>query len=94
MDRWNPIAMLHLQRQARNERKGDLKSQAEAKKGRITAVDLTGKLVEMQNSQMEMMERAQSGTEELLIKMETEQRKLDEESRRRDQEFFLRMAEL
>ena len=50
--------------------------------------------MEMQNSQMEMMERAQSGTEELLIKMETEQRKLDEESRRRDQEFFLRMAEL
>ena len=54
-------------------------------------VDLTGKLVEMQSSQME---RAHSRTEELLIKMETEQLKLAEESRRRDQEFFLRMAEL
>ena len=43
---------------------------------------------------MEMMERAQSRTEELLIKMEKEQRKLDELSRRRDEEFFLRMAEL
>ena len=53
--------------------------------------DLTGILVEMQNSQME---RAQSRTEELLLKMETVQRKLDEESRRMDQEFFLHMAEL
>ena len=44
-------------------------------------VDLTGKLVEMQSSQMEMMERVQSQTEELLIKMEMEQRKLNEESR-------------
>ena len=57
-------------------------------------VDLTGNLVEMQSSQMEMMERAQSRTEELLIKMEKEQRKLDEVSRRRNQGFFLRMAEL
>ena len=57
-------------------------------------VDLTGKPVEIQSLQMEMMERAQSRTEELLIKMETEQRKLDEESRRRDHEFVLRMAEL
>ena len=74
------------------------KPSRKAKKGRVTAatamVDLTGKLVEMQSSQMEMMERAQSRTEELLIKMEKEQRKLDELSRRRDEEFFLRMAEL
>ena len=35
-DRWNRIAVLHLQRQARNERKGYLISQAEAKKGRVT----------------------------------------------------------
>ena len=74
------------------------KQSRKAKKGRVTAstamVDLTGKLVEMQSSQMEMMERAQSRTEELLIKMEKEQRKLDEVSRRRNQGFFLRMAEL
>ena len=58
------------------------KQSRKAKKGRVTAatamVDLTGKLVEMQSSQMEMMERAQSQTEELLIKMAMEQRKLDE----------------
>ena len=74
------------------------KPSRKAKKGRVTAatamVDLTGKLVEIQSLQMEMMERAQSGTEELLIKMEKEQRKLDEVSRRRNQGFFLRMAEL
>ena len=39
------------------------KQSRKAKKGRVTAstamVDLTGKLVEMQSSQMEMMERAQ-----------------------------------
>ena len=61
------------------------KASRKAKKGRVTAatvmVDLTGKLVEMQSSQMEMLDRVQSRTEELLIKMETEQRKLNEESR-------------
>ena len=49
-------------------------------------VDLTEKLVEMQRSQAELMAKAQSRTEELMLKMEMEQRKLDEESRRRDQE--------
>ena len=68
------------------------------KKSRVTAatalIDLTEKLVEMQRSQAEMIDKAQSRTEELILKMEMDQRKLDEESRRRDQEFFLRMAEL
>ena len=48
----------------------------------------------MQNAQVEAIERSQSRAEELMLKMEIEQRKIDEESRRRDQEFFLRMAEL
>ena len=69
-----------------------------AKKGRVTTasamVDLTEKLVGMQNSQMEMMEKAQKRAEDLLVKLEADQRKLDEEGRRRDQEFFLRMMEI
>jgi hypothetical protein len=43
---------------------------------------------------MQMMDRAQKRTEEMLLKLEVDQRKLDEESRRRDQEFFLRMVEM
>ena len=42
---------------------------------------------------MEAIERSQTRAEELMLKMDIEQRKLDEESRR-DQEFFIRMAEL
>ena len=57
-------------------------------------IDLTEKLVDMQNAQYKMLETAQKRTEDLLIKLEADQRKLDEESRQRDQEFFLRMAEL
>ncbi|KAK3749294.1 hypothetical protein QZH41_007553 [Actinostola sp. cb2023] len=56
--------------------------------------NLTQQIVNMQKFQLEVFERAQSRTEETLMKLEIEQRKLDEESRRRDQEFFLRMAEL
>ena len=52
-------------------------------------IDLTEKLVDMQNAQFKMLETAQKRTEDLLIKLETDQRKLDQESRRRDQEFFL-----
>ncbi|XP_028411456.1 trihelix transcription factor GT-2-like [Dendronephthya gigantea] len=82
----------------RPKRKAPKKDQKKAKKGRITTasamIDLTEKLVEMQNSQLKMMEKAQKRSEDLLIKLEADQRKLDEESRRRDQEFFLRMAEI
>ena len=46
----------------------------------------------MQNAQVEAIERSQTRAEELMLKMEIE-RKIDEESRR-DQEFFLHMAEL
>ena len=60
----------------------------------MAMVDLTEKLVEMQRSQVELMAKAQSHTEELMLKMEMEQRKLDKESRQRDQEFFLRMVEI
>ena len=48
----------------------------------------------MQRSQAELTDKVQSRTKQLILKMEMDQRKLDEESRRRDQEFFLRMAEL
>ncbi len=57
-------------------------------------IDLTEKLMEMQNSQMTMMEKLQKRAEDLLLKLEADQRKLDEEAHRRDQEFFLRMAEI
>ena len=40
------------------------------------------------------MEAYQKLLEELMLKLEQEQRKLEEDSKRRDQEFFLRMAEL
>ncbi|CAB4003955.1 Hypothetical predicted protein [Paramuricea clavata] len=62
-----------------------------AKKGRVTTasamIDLTEKLAGMQNSQMEMMEKAQKHAEDLLVKLEADQRKLNEEGHRRDQEF-------
>ena len=48
---------------------------------------------EMQNEQVKAIERSQTRSEELMLKLEIKQRKIDEESRR-DQEFFLRMAEL
>jgi len=57
-------------------------------------IELSSKILEMQNAQVEAIERSQTRAEELMLKMEIEQRKIDEESRRRDQEFFLRMAEL
>ena len=40
------------------------------------------------------MEAYQKILEELMLKSEQEQRNLEEDSKRRDQEFFLRMAEL
>ena len=43
-------------------------------------INFTEKLVQLQNVQMKMMERAQSRTEEVHIKFEAEQRKLDERS--------------
>ena len=57
-------------------------------------VDLTTKILDMQNAQVQAIERSQTRAEEMMLKLEIEQRKIDEESRRRDQEFFLRMAEL
>jgi len=43
---------------------------------------------------VEVIERSQTRAEELMLKMDIEERKRDEDSRRRDQEFFLCMAEL
>lgn len=60
-----------------------------AKKGKASIPDaftnLTEKMLEMQNTQMEGMERSQTRSEELMMKFEIEQRKLDEDSKRRDQ---------
>ena len=57
-------------------------------------IDLTEKLMEMQNSQMKIMEKSRKRAEDLLLKLEADQRKLDEEASARDQEFFLWMAEI
>lgn len=85
-------------RPKRNVKKTKEEQKKKAKKGRVTTasamVDLTEKLVGMQNSQMEMMKKAQKRAEDLLVKLEADQRKLAEEGRRRDQEFFLRMMEI
>ena len=43
---------------------------------------------------MKMMEKSQKRAEDLLLKLEADQQKLDEEGRPRDQDFFLRMAEI
>ena len=51
------------------------------------------KLIEMQNSQMKIMENVKKRTEDLLLKFETDQRKLNEESRKRQQKF-LRITEI
>jgi len=48
----------------------------------------------MQNSQVKVIKRAQTRAEGLMLKIEIKQRKIDEESRRRDQVFFLHIAEL
>ena len=86
------------ERRAKRKRSNKEKTNKKAKKGRVTTasamIDLTEKLMEMQNSQMRMMERSQKRAEDLLLKLEADQRKLDEEARARDQEFFLRMAEI
>ena len=54
-------------------------------------LDLTTKILDMQNAQVQAIERSQTRAEEMMLKLEIELRKIDEESRR-DQEFFLRMA--
>ena len=51
-------------------------------------------LLDMQKRQLEMFASAERRTEELLLRLETEQRKADQEARARDQEFLLRIVEL
>ena len=48
----------------------------------------------MHNTQLKTMEAYQNRSVELMLKLEQEQRKLEEDSKRRDEEFFVRMAEL
>ena len=82
----------------RKKAKADEPAQKKARKSKESNqnafIELSSKILEMQNAQVEAIERSQTRAEELMLKMEIEQRKIDEESRRRDQEFFLRMAEL
>ena len=83
-----------VERRAKRKQSKNETSNKKAKKGRLTTasamIDLTEKLMEMQNSQMKTM-KSQKREEDLLLKLEADQRKLDEEARVRDQEFFLRM---
>ena len=72
-------------KQPQRKKREEADQNKNAKKGRITTanamIDLTEKLVDMQNTQFKMLETAQKRTEYLLIKLEADQRKLDEESR-------------
>ena len=81
------------EKRPKRKKQGEADQNKNAKKGRIMTasamIDLTEKLVDMQNAQFKMLETAQKRTEDLLIKLETDQRKLDQESRQRDHEFFL-----
>ena len=78
----------HAEIGSKRKKGEDQKHNKKVKKGRVTAaaamIDLTEKLVKMQSQQMKTMERTQSRTEEVLFKLEAEQRKLDEESRGRN----------
>ena len=50
---------------------------------------LTEKLVDIQNAQFKMFETAQKRTEDLLVQLEADQKKLDKELHWRYQELFL-----
>ena len=56
--------------------------------------DLVEVIAEMHNKQLKTMEAYEKRSEELRFNSEQEQRKLKEDSKSRDQEFFLRIAEL
>ena len=45
-------------------------------------------IAEMHNTQLKTMEAYQKRSEELMLKLEQEQRKLEQDSKRSDQEFF------
>lgn len=53
-----------------------------------------GDLIEAQNKQIEMLDKCQERTENLLLKLEMDQRKADDENRNRDREFLFKMAAL
>lgn len=81
-------------RKAEDDGKQRQKKKRAKKDSSTNFVDLTERFLEAQNQQMEMLNRSQERTENLLIKMEMDQRKADEENRARDREFLLEMAEL
>ena len=51
-------------------------------------------LLEMQERQLDMFASTERKTEELLLRLETEHRKADQEARARDQELLFKIAEL
>ena len=55
---------------------------------------LQQRLLELQERQMEMFAAAQRRTEDLLLRLETEQRRAEREARARDHDFLLKLAEL
>ena len=80
-------------KQANADRPAQKKARQSKQSNQNAFVELSSKILQMQNAQVEAIEQSQTRAEELMLKMEIEQRKIDEESRR-DQEFFLRMDEL
>ena len=65
-----------------------------AKDDKNSFVDLTEKFIDVQTKQIEMLDRCQERTKNLLIKLEMDQRKAEEEGRKRDQELLMKMAEI
>lgn len=69
-----------------------VKKRARRKEGNEN--NLVEVITEMHHTQLKTMEAYQKRSEELMLKLEQEQRKLEKDSKRRDQEFFLRVAKL
>lgn len=79
------------------KRKGKGKAATAAKKKRMQdedTFDFKREFLAMQTRQAEMFEAAERRQEELLVKLEADQRKADAEARKSDQEFLLKLAEL
>ena len=98
-----PLAAVARKRTAANpaaadeatKRKRPRKSRKRVSEGEEEGVSpLQQRLLAMQERQMEMFAAAERRTEDLLLRLETEQRKAEQEARARDHEFLLKVAEL
>ena len=96
-----PLAAVARKRTAANSTAADeatKKKRTRKTRKRVSEEDegvspLQQRLLEMQERQMEVFAAAERRTEDLL-RLETEQRKAEEEARARDHEFLLKVAEL